>query len=897
MTATHRQLRPTGTLTAGEMLAEVRFGIPATSRSQVSRRRLLDTLSATDEVPLVLVSGPAGSGKTTLVSEWVRRSPDTNTGWVTFEDGETAFWAHVLESLRRLGLGVPLVRGGESDDLLAGRKNVLATAAVLVESNVRWTLVLDGYELTSLPLAREIDLLLRHTAGHLRLVLVGRVDPVLPLYRYRLTGDLAEVRCADLAFTDVEAARLLSRLGVTLPADSVHELNRLVRGWAAGLVFAARALALAPSPEKAVGTVLEQTGDIDEYLVGEVLDVQSREMREFLLATSVTDVVVPGLVEELLGAQAVPLLSAAARANVFIEPVPHEAGAYRYYPFFRDLLRVRLAYEAPESAKQLHRRAARWFRNQGAVEQWVQHLVRVGGWEDLCQQLVDDRLVGRLLLEGSTGVLRRSVEDLPGDVTSAEACLVRAATALSAGDRAGCMKELGRARNCASAHDEGAAPFQTALVDALRACGSDEAATADALTEKAERSLLAGLGAGAPGTAGSSAELRALVRFARGVALLRSGRLGDACDALSQAASAGAVESYPYFRARCLGYLAVAQVLQGELSEASRAAAQALVAAAGGGPAVGGAVEKAHVAMAQVAVEQHDAATARQHLAYVDAPALLPPDPVYCALVAGVRAGVEQMGGDTETAAARLRTAAEDLSPGDPWLSELLRASAARIAVATGRPRLALDDLEALADLGPCTVVVAAAAHAELRDDDAVSALLATGPDAEVPLHARIARLLVEALQADRSSSTLRARALLDQALRLAAPEGLRRPFRESGPALERLLTDNADLLLQHRWLTDPTALGAEAAPPRHVVASQAPLGEPQAVLVETLTPKELEVLGHLEELLTTEEIAAQMFVSVNTVRTHVRSVLRKLGVNRRNAAVRRARELGLVSA
>jgi LuxR family maltose regulon positive regulatory protein len=388
-----------------------------------------------------------------------------------------------------------------------------------------------------------------------------------------------------------------------------------------------------------------------------------------------------------------------------------------------------------------------------------------------------------------------------------------------------------------------------------------------------------------------------LVRFGRGVALLRSGRLRDACDALSRAASADAVESYPYFRARCLGYLSVAQVLQGELSQASRAAAQALLAAAGGGPAVGGAVEKAHVALAQVAVEQYDSATARQHLAYVTAPALLPPDPVYTAVVAGVRAGVERMRGDTETAAVQLRTVAEQLSPGDPWLSETLRASAARIAVATGRPRMALDDLEVLGDLGPSTVVVAAAAHAELRDDAAVSELLATEPDAELPLPARISRLLILALQADRSSSSGRARTLLDQALRLAAPEGLRRSFRESGPLLERLLADHADLLLQHRWLTDPTALGSEVAPPRQVVVSQAPLGEPQAVLVETLTPKELEVLGHLEELLTTEEIAGEMFVSVNTVRTHVRSVLRKLGVNRRNAAVRRARELGLVSA
>jgi LuxR family transcriptional regulator, maltose regulon positive regulatory protein len=164
-------------------------------------------------------------------------------------------------------------------------------------------------------------------------------------------------------------------------------------------------------------------------------------------------------------------------------------------------------------------------------------------------------------------------------------------------------------------------------------------------------------------------------------------------------------------------------------------------------------------------------------------------------------------------------------------------------------------------------------------------------------LQARVSKLLVEALLATRSSSQGRVRTLLDRSLRLAAADELRRPFREAGPAIGRLLTTNADMLLHHRWLTDPTAPGAEASASHDLDASSTPPAGLASVMVETLTPKELEVLGHLEQLLTTDEIAAEMFVSVNTVRTHVRSVLRKLGVNRRNAAVRKARELGLVSA
>jgi LuxR family transcriptional regulator, maltose regulon positive regulatory protein len=153
--------------------------------------------------------------------------------------------------------------------------------------------------------------------------------------------------------------------------------------------------------------------------------------------------------------------------------------------------------------------------------------------------------------------------------------------------------------------------------------------------------------------------------------------------------------------------------------------------------------------------------------------------------------------------------------------------------------------------------------------------------------------MLVAVVQ-DSRAAPARARATLARSLRLAAAEELRRPFHEAGPAVQRILSADPVLLQQHQWLSHPGAVPGGVDQALRVASRQETRADTGSDVVEALTAKETEVLCHLEELLTTEEIAAKMFVSVNTVRTHVRSILRKLGVTRRNAAVRKARELGL---
>ncbi|HEX6075717.1 MAG TPA: LuxR C-terminal-related transcriptional regulator [Micromonosporaceae bacterium] len=883
MAARQREPDRTDAAAVEEVLAAARFRIPELAGFHVPRPRLTRGMARGEHLPLVLVSAPAGTGKTSLVAEWARCRG--NTGWITFEDGDTAVWSLVLDGLSRMGLEVP-TPAREATGCL-GRQRLTSLADAIARVPQRLTLVLDGPELASLELAREIDFVLRHTLGRLRLVLVGRVDPVLPLYRYRLTDTLLEIRAADIAFTDEEASWLLRRSGVKLSAESVRDLNRRTRGWAAGLRFAALALVGQADPEQAAATVVSQANDINEYLIGEVLDAQPPEARRFLLDTCLPDVLLPGLVEELAGPGAGHTLGLLSRSNAFLEPVPDQPGAYRYYPFFRDLLRAQLAYESPWAIVDLHRRAARWFQRAALPDQAIGHLAAVGAWDEVAGHIVNGLMVGRLLLEGSGGPLSRVTLRLPDDLEQAAGQVVRAALALTNGDRTACAEALAgaRLRVRAGATRENPVALSMSVLDAVRASTADDVAVATRLAEEAERALN-GPRPELPNR--SESELSALVRFSKGVVMLRRGDLERARRALSAAAGVDAVRSYPAFRAACLGYLAITEALEGRLARAGRTAAESLELADTRG--VADRSPAARVALARIALEQYDLKSAREHVAVALLCPVLKTDPVCRTITEGVVASLERAGGQLRPALARLEVAAAGAEATDPWLARSLRVEAAKLSMASGRAELARSALEPIEQSDdPEVAAVAAAVYAEQGHDAAAADSLAQVRNGEPPLSARVTGLLVEMVWESRRRSSGRTRVVLDRSLRLAASEGLRRPFREAGPSVQRLLSADPRLLSENRWLSHP----GKVVPSPADMCPEKPSGQQ---VVEPLTAKELEVLRHLQELLTTEEIALRMFVSVNTVRTHVRSILRKLGVSRRNAAVRKARELGLVS-
>jgi LuxR family maltose regulon positive regulatory protein len=425
-----------------------------------------------------------------------------------------------------------------------------------------------------------------------------------------------------------------------------------------------------------------------------------------------------------------------------------------------------------------------------------------------------------------------------------------------------------------------------AVLDAVRASRTESAPEALALAREAERLGTSRLG---PDRWRAAAETCAVSRHALGLARLRTGDLEGARNALADAAGANGVgETFPGFRADCLGLLALTEALAGRLVPAQRRAAEALALA-------DGAIAQPHaarLALAWVALEQHDLRAARVQVGRT-VHQVPRGDRLLSSLADYVLAGLEKASGHRERALALLEATGERARGSDPWVAGLLRTEGAMICLASGDRRGAAGLLAAVEQRDdPRATAALAAWYAEAGRRDAVDdALSVLGAD-EGTLQVTVTRRLLEAANT-RDRSPARSRAALDRALRLAAPQGLRRPFLEAAPSVQRILTAEPRLLRSNDWLRHPGGMPDGARVPAQRVASAEP---PTPAVVEQLTGKEMEVLGHLAELLSTEEIAEKMFVSVNTVRTHVRSILRKLGVTRRNAAVRKARELGWLS-
>ena len=769
------------------------FGVPSVPRGFVRRPRLLSRLDHGRGRRLVLVSAPAGCGKTAVVADWVRAcGREERTAWVTLESGD-GVWRALLGSLERLGVaqarlvpesGAPIGRG-----LLAD----LATA--VAARNRRITVVLDGADVVSSRLGDDLDFLLRHSADRLQLVLITRSDPVMPLYRYRLDETMSELRMADLACTDEEAGDLIASCGVRLAPEALHALNTRAQGWVVGLRFAARHLAAVEDPAAAVSEVVGDRGDIAEYLLGEVLDARTPEVRRMLLATSVADVLRPGLTEILGGHAAGRTLALLSKENTFIEPVPEHPGFYRYHPLFRDLLRAVLAHESPELLERLQHAAAAWFASRGMSTQSVRHLVAVSDWSAAADGVIDRMMVGDLVRSGGPGTLRGLFADLPSGLPEPAPALVAAATLLAGGDARRSGVEIARARRALAASpvrwedpddSPGGAPdgigtssrcsaaeVTLTVLEALHARQSEDPAVLDARCERALEALES-----AVVPVHAATELKGLVRVGRAQARMRQGCAEDARALLAWTVRRGTATGRDLVEMECLGTLALLACLRGELSLAAALADRSLRSAQRSGVEPTERSATAYVALAWVDLAHGDLAAAGDHVALASMSGFLAGDPVSRSLLAVVTARHAAARGHAGAALTLLEQALAPAGPADPWIGELLRGEIARLG---DLPRAVP------ADLPPQRLV---------------------GSRTSVPPVA--------------------------------------------------------------------TALPEE--------------------LVETLTPKEAEVLGHLAALLTTEEIAAAMFVSVNTVRTHVRSILRKLGVSRRNAAVRRARELNLLA-
>ena len=848
---------------AGDPILESKITAPDVPDWAVQRPRITKLLAqGTRWCPLTVVTGPAGAGKTMALAMWAAAVPGPGA-WVCLDEYNTraeAFWSYVVAALCRSGAAVSedlpdAARGRPTESLF-----LLRLAAALAAQDSPVTLVLDDLHLLTEPkILGGLDFLVRSVGSSMRLVASSRTDPQLPLHRYRLTGQLADIQGTDLAFNTEEAGLLIAKHGCTLSADSLERLIQHTEGWAAGLRLAAISMAGHPDPDRFIKELLAEDSPLTGYLAEEILNTQPPEVRELLLRTSILEHVNAEAASELAGsAEAGQILAALAHANAFIQPIGH--GQYRYHTLFAQMLRLRLRRECPDRLAALHRQAARWYERNGRLTDAVRHAVKAGDWQLAASMVVDGLAIGEIIEPADSPCLADEFAGLPPGERWPEPqpYLVSAAVALSVGRPGPSATALAAAEKILDrlpADQQASAQLAAVLIRlAASRCSGDLTAMAEALGG-AEALIGRVCGGGLARRPG----IHAQVLSARAAVELWSGHLDEAVRILDSGIADTATPGGGHERAECLGHLALAAALRGQLCRAKRLADQATAGCTDNEqrPPAQRPSPAALVALAWVDLERHEQRQVRSRLKQVDAVLALSPDKLVGA-IACLAAAYSALAEGHSGAAVQYVAKARSGWDVPAWLEQELTIIESRASSAAGQIREA-------------------------------PAVLAT--HGGVPERARLQACLADARLSYHRGDCARGRQSLRRALRLAEPERLRLPF-----ALERgwigpVLRRDPDLSRAYRHLL-PSDLCGHQLPTSPDTATP---GVATAPAVEPLTEREREVLRHVSGMLTTAEIASELYISTNTVKSHIKHICQKLAATHRGEAVRRARQLQLI--
>ena len=895
--------------------------IPSARSELVSRPRLIGRLNEGLTRKLILISAPAGFGKTTLLGEWVGHN-ELPVAWVSLDESDNdlpRFLTYVVAAVQTIDadIGAGALSDLQSPQPLPAESILTSLINEVVETSQEFILVLDDYHRIEVrPIHDALTFLLEHLPPQMHLVMATRSDPPLPLSHLRGGGELTELRAADLRFTPDEAATFLNQvMGLGLSAEDIAALETRTEGWIVGLQMAALSMQGRADTASFIQAFTGSHHFIIDYLVEEVLQRQPKRVRSFLLQTSILDRLSGPLCDAVTGQEdGRGMLEALERGNLFVVPLDDKRQWYRYHHLFADVLRARSLEEQPDRVPALHRRASEWYDQNDLPSDAVRHAFAAEDFERAAS-----------LVELAAPAMRRSRQDatLLGWVKALPDKLIRARPVLSVVSAWALLD--GSELEAAEARLRDAERWLDTAADVRERVPAPEIGVAEMVVvdEVQFRSLPASIANARAYRAQALGDVPGTMKYARraldllpegdyyergttasllGLAYWASGDLEAAhrtfADGLASLQMGGGILVV-------IGgavILANIRTAQGRLHEAVSTYEQSLQLAKEQDEPVPPGTAELYMGLSELHRERGDLEAARQHLLSGEALGKQASLPGFEYLWCVAEARIKEAQGDLDGAldllhkAERLyhRTPLPDVRP--------IAALKARVWVAQGRLAEALgwvrerglsveDDLSYLREFEHITLArVLLARH---KSDEADRSILEA-----IRL---LERLLKAAEEGERTGSVLEILVLqalaheehgdipaalvpLERALTLAEPEGYLRIFVDEGPPMAALLREAA------KHGTAPNYVG-QLLTAFGKAEGRTPVFQ---LLIEPLSERELDVLRLLRTELTGPEIARELIVSLATMRTHTQNIYSKLGVNNRRAAVRRAEELDL---